>query len=156
MVNDINQMPNPDINLDEIGKYGKFINFTKMPPEYDNMVLFPKDRPFEFTTDRLTEEKLTKEDCSRNMAVMQYYLKEHIEKELKKDSKLQTKISKINRKTRERIEKLEAKSSKKLNKQFGMERFEEYFKSKQATEEASLNPFSTQEQSPQSDPEVSQ
>jgi hypothetical protein len=133
MEKDIEPLDNVDINLSEIGKYGKFINFVKIPKEY-NTVLFPADIPFIFTTNELKKEKFTEQDHFLAMFRMQKCLNNKIESELKEDYKLQSKIKDIEFKTKKRIEKLKEKPLKKLQKKYGIDRFDKYFESKLESE----------------------
>jgi hypothetical protein len=123
MINDIEKIDNADINLDEIGKYGKFINFVKIPKEY-NMVLFPANIPFLFNTNELVKEKLSKEERFSAMKRMKECLDKKIEDELKEDFKL------------------------KIKEKYNYKIMEKYLKTKLKSEEASSCPFCQPEPSP--------
>jgi predicted RNA-binding protein with RPS1 domain len=128
--NDIdNNLPfieNP-INLSEIGKYDKFINFIPLPGEFKEQSLFPNDRPFYFTTNDLKKEKLEDWEGRIAMIDMQKRLDKKIEDDLKQNSKLQYKITDVEYKARLKIEKLRKKPLEKLKKQYNYELFEDYF-----------------------------
>jgi hypothetical protein len=143
MTNDIYPLDNADINLSEIGKYDKFINFVKMPEEY-NTVLFPWPRPFTFATNDLEKEKLGEGERFLAMERMQGFLDKKIEDELKQDQKLQEKIEiiedkvrKYKEKARLRIEKLEAKPKKKIQEKYNYKIMKEYFEPRLMSEEES-------------------
>jgi hypothetical protein len=144
MPNDIDNLDNVDINLSEIGKYDKFINFTKMPKEYSGMVLFPEPRPFIFTTDYLVKEKLGEDERFLAMERMQEFLYKKIEDELKEDYKLQEKIKVVEDKIKKytekamlKIEKLKAKPKKKIQEKYGYKRMQDYFEAKLMNQEES-------------------
>lgn len=133
------------INLSEIGKYDKFINFKPMPNEYSNNVLFPKNTQFRFTTNELKKEKLTKHDMDCALDRMYFAVKDNIEKEL--NELLKEKIKTIRLKAEKKIEKLKEKPRKKLEKLKNFDILSRSFQTRQDSEEVSLNPSLTQEQS---------
>jgi hypothetical protein len=155
MKNDVDGVFPNEINLSKIGKYDKFINFTKMPKEYSGNVLFPEPRPFHFTTNDLVKEKLSKHEMFSAMERMQKFLDKKIEDELKQDYKLQEKIRQIEDKIKKaqekakiRIDKLKSKPKKKIQEKYGYKRMEEYFEPKLPSEEESSSASSSTESSP--------
>ncbi len=128
----LNDLPNcnESVNLSEIGKYDKFINFVPMPKEYDSMVLFPKYIPFMFHNNEMVKEKLSDSERFLAMVRMKENLMQLMEEKLKENHKLQNKIKIIKDKARKKIYKLKEKPLNKLKKEYGYERFEEYFKPK--------------------------
>jgi hypothetical protein len=126
MPNDIENDVWPNqINLSEINKYNKFIDFgikDKDHPHFSGL--------FHFTNNELKKEKLTEPDRYLAMVRMQECLNNKIEAELKEDYKLQSKIKDIEFKAKKRIEKLKEKPLKKLQKKYGIDRFDKYFEPK--------------------------
>lgn len=135
----LHDLPNcrESVNLSEIGKYDKFINFVPMPPEYDSMALFPKDTPFMFHNNEMSKGKLIESDRFLAMERMQNAINKKIEEELKENCVLQKKIKKIEDKIREykekarlKIQKLEEKPKDIIKKKYNYSIFEEYFEPK--------------------------
>ena len=78
MPNDIeNDIRDNQINLSEIGKYGKFIDFGIKENDHTHF-----DGLFHFTTNDLKKEKLTKHDRDFAIDRMFFALKDGIEKEV--------------------------------------------------------------------------
>jgi hypothetical protein len=117
------------VNISDIGKYGKFINFAKMPPEYNSKVLFPNDTPFMFHTDSMTIEKIKDFNTFTAMYNLENNIKNAIKQELLNRSGLQSKIKEIKEKTKKKIDKLEEKEIKKLKlkEKFRLDIVEKYF-----------------------------
>lgn len=111
------------VNISEIGKYGKFASFKQ---DHNDKFQF-KNPPFMFYTNEMVCEKLDEADIFLSMERMESYLEKRIAHELKQDWKLQNKIKEINRKAKERIEKLESKPRKKLKEKYKYDQFENYF-----------------------------
>lgn len=111
------------VNISEIDKYDKFVSFKK-----DEQNLFQFDNPlFMFYTDEMTCEDYKEEDGFLSAERMKEALEKRIENELKQDYELQNKIKEIQRKAKERIEKLQSKPKKKLQDKYNYKYFEEYF-----------------------------
>ena len=140
MTNDIdNKLFGDEINLSEIGEYGKFIDFGIKKNDHAHF-----DGLFRFTTNELKKEKLTEQDRFLAMERMQKFLDKKIEDELKQDYVLQKKIEVIEDKIRKakekanlRIEKLKTKPKKKIQEKYGYKKMEEYFEPKLMNEEES-------------------
>lgn len=113
------------LNLDKVGKYGKFVEFEG---DHSDSLQFMGHSTFRYHTDKLAKEKLTEADLFLAMENMQENLDRCIEAELKKDYKLQEKIKKIQEKTKQRIKKLKEKPTNKLREKYHYGNIEEYFK----------------------------
>lgn len=128
MPNDIENdiWPN-QINLSEIGKYNKFVDFGIKDNDHPHF-----SRLFYFTTNEQKKEKLTKHDRDSAIGRMFFTLQDGIEKEVEKQ--LRNEINEIRKKAEKRIEKLKEKPRKKLRKLKG---YNELFKlySRQDSEE---------------------
>lgn len=119
MPNDVEAAEKSSINLSKIGKYDKFIDFGK---DFKGFYIF--------TTDLIKKKELNESDCFLGMENMKNALNHLIEEKLKENEKLQQKIKIIELKAKARIEKLKEKPKKKLQKEYGYERFEAYFEPK--------------------------
>ena len=110
MPNDIENdiWPN-QINLSEIGKYNKFVDFGIKDNDHPHF-----SRLFYFTTNEQKKEKLTKHDSDSAIGRMFFTLQDGIEKEVEKQ--LRNEINEIRKKAEKRIEKLKEKPRKKLRK----------------------------------------
>jgi hypothetical protein len=131
MENDIEpilELDKPSINISKIGKYDRFVEFTKYHDKTldINDIQFRKP-PFLFHTDNQTAFSLNESDKFLAMARMQIAAEKNIEAELKQDQKLQDKIRKIELKTAKKIEKLKHKPTEKLKKKYNYHLFEHYF-----------------------------
>ena len=154
MENDIEYLKfdfDKSVNISEIGKYGKFVDFNKLPFEYTFMSLFPINTPFAFHTNQMTKEKLESGDLSTAIEDMQGNLDKCIEEELKKDKELQGKIEIIQIKAKKRIEKLREKPLDKLRKKYNYHCLEDYFVNLKPKQEISVE-FSSSEVSTESSP----
>lgn len=128
MDNEIKPLFSDCVNLNEIGKYNKFIDFKK------NQIFT------HFNTDYLNILKLREMDRFLAMENMQKALDTIIEKELQNNVKLQSKIKEIQEKAKKRIEKLLEKPTNKIKEKYGYKVYETYFEPKLDSEEAFLDP----------------
>ena len=118
MENDIEPCFGEFTNISKIGKYGKFIDFSKKEPFI----------PFEFTHDALEAEKrLSESDMFLAMENMKDNLDKFVAAELQKNHKLQNKIKEIQEKANKRIEKLKMEPISEAKKKCHYHLIEKYF-----------------------------
>ena len=122
------------LNIDGVGKYGRFAEFEK---DHLGNLQFIGPGTLRYHTDKLTKEKLTEADTFLAMENMQENLDRCIEAELKKDYKLQAKITKIQEKAKQRIKKLKEKPTNKLREKYHYEYIKEYFDPKRFIQHSS-------------------
>lgn len=138
MPNDIeNDICLNQINISEVNKYNKFIDFGISQNEHPHF-----SGLFHFTTNELKKEKLGEDERFLAMKRMQGFLDKKIEDELKQDQKLQEKIEiiedkvrKYKEKARLRIKKLVVKPKKKIQEKYNYKRMEDYFDARLMSEE---------------------
>lgn len=126
MKNDIDcHLFSESLNIDKVGKYGKFVEFEK-----DKGEVYQFDQTsglLRFHKKILTKEKLTEADRFLGMVNMKEYLDLAIEDELKQNWKLQQKIKKIQIQTKTKIDKLKEKPKKKIQEKYNYQQMEKYF-----------------------------
>lgn len=106
--NDIQPMFIQSINISDIGKYDRFIETHNPSIDVNDVHLY------KFHSNELTQKKLTQDDRDNALDRMFFTLQTWIEREV--EEKLQYKIADINRKAKEKIEKLKEKPREKLRK----------------------------------------